>query len=41
MSALIKRFGDFHTELVKEYVDDEYQEKIENQSNTVFVSTLP
>ena len=23
MSALIKRFGDFHTELVKEYVDDE------------------
>lgn len=41
MSAFIKRFGDFHTELVKEYVDDEYQEKIENQSNTVLVSTLP
>lgn len=41
MSTLIKRFGDTHTHLVKEYVDDEYQEKIENQANTVFVNTLP
>ena len=41
MSALIKRFGDYHVSLVREYVDDEYQEKIENQSNTIVVNTLP
>lgn len=41
MNTLVKRFGDYHVNLVREYVDDEYQEHIENRSNTVVVNTLP